>query len=152
LYFLVKTQAERVYGFEPQERLRGEVDANLSLNGLGKSDRVVYSDRFVGSVDTDEQVRLDSVIRIENGPCLLKVDAEGAEGEILRGAEQLNKRPDVRWLIETHSMALEQTCVKTLRDSGFETAVIPNAWWRVIFPEQRLIAHNRWLVAWKGSL
>jgi hypothetical protein len=152
LYFLKKTDARLVYGFEPDDRLHPEFQKNLRLNGMSGSNRVVSSSKFVGKSDMDGQVRLDSVISIEKGPFLLKVDAEGAEADILQGAQELNKRSDARWLIETHSAELEAACNSALRDSGFQTIVIRNAWWRSILPEQRLVAHNRWLVAWKGNL
>jgi hypothetical protein len=67
----------------------------------------------------------------------------------LRGTVGINKMPGVRWIIETHSLDLENGCIELLRSAGFQTRVIPNGWWRVFIPELRPIAHNRWLAAWK---
>jgi hypothetical protein len=41
--------------------------------------------------------------------CLIKIDADGAEAEILAGASRIQAMPDVRWLIETYFEKLERT-------------------------------------------
>ena len=66
--------------------------------------------------------------------------------DVLRGADALIKRPQVRWIIETHTPKLERDCLAILQAAGYQTRVVPNAWWRVILPEMR-IGHNRWFVA-----
>jgi hypothetical protein len=95
---------------------------------------------------------LDSLMPSIHYPCLIKVDVDGAEVDVLAGARMLNTQPGVRWLIETHSAELEAGCVRQLESFGFTTRIVPNAWWRVLVLETRPIAHNRWLVAWKDSL
>lgn len=74
---------------------------------------------------------------------------EGAEVDVLAGAQALLMERGVSWLIETHSQMLEEQCIDCLANAGYETHIIPNAWWRKILPERRPLAHNRWLFARK---
>ncbi|HEV2998619.1 MAG TPA: FkbM family methyltransferase [Solirubrobacteraceae bacterium] len=78
-------------------------------------------------------------------PDLLKIDVEGAEAGVLAGARELlrSRRPHV--IIETHSRALEEECLRSLREAGYETPRIidPRRW----LPERRGEGHNRWIVA-----
>jgi hypothetical protein len=70
----------------------------------------------------------------------------GCEIDVLRSGRQLLRSSNVRWLIETHSPDLESECLRFLTDFGYQTQMIPNAWWRCFVPEERT-KHNRWLVA-----
>jgi hypothetical protein len=149
LYFLKKTQVRRVYAFEPDERMTGLFNANLQLNALADSSRVELSSRFVGSRIDDSYVSLDTLESGIDWPCLIKMDVDGGEEEILSAATTYNLRPGARWLIETHSTALEAACLRILAGHGFRTAVIRKAPWRAVLPELRPSLHNRWLAAWK---
>jgi hypothetical protein len=149
LFFLKKTLAKKVYAFEPDDAVSKSLFHNLRLNGLNASPRLELSARFVGPYCNENQVSLDSLEPLLDSPCLIKMDVDGYEEEILRGAQVLNSRPGVRWLIETHSKDLESACIRILSANGFRTRVIPNAWWRAILPEQRVVEQNRWLAAWK---
>lgn len=150
LYFLTKTQAVRVFAFEPDISLFPYLSENLKLNDLDQSRRLEISHKFLGMSDTEQEIRLDSIANSIQAPCFIKLDVDGAEEEVLAGAEKINSLADVRWLIETHSKGLEVACEKVLRASGFQTRIIPNAVWRVLVPEQRPIEQNRWLAAWKN--
>ena len=150
IYFLTKTKATKVFAFEPDASCIPFLRENLQLNGLDRSERLELSTRFVGVSDTGQMIRLDSLAVSVNSPCLVKMDVDGAEEEILRGARALNSLPGVRWLIETHSKELETACEGILTAAGFQTRIIPNAWWRALIPEMRPSAHNRWLAAWKN--
>lgn len=66
---------------------------------------------------------------------------------MLAGAAKLLARGGITWIIETHSLALEQTCVRLLESHGLTVRIVSPAWWRFAVPEARPIAHNRWLVA-----
>jgi FkbM family methyltransferase len=74
----------------------GDMGNSLIAHAFGASDRV--------RVPT---VRLDSVLQADHVTCL-KIDAEGAEFDILRGAAAIlqNQRPAVT--VEIHPWALEQ--------------------------------------------
>ena len=75
---------------------------------------------------------------------VLKVDVEGAELEVLRGAEGIlsEQRPHV--VVETHSGELESACAELLAGHGYRPRVIgPRRW----LAQNRPSAHNRWLAA-----
>lgn len=148
LFFALRTRASRIYTFEPDDASREIMTTNLSLNGVQAEGRIIVSNKRVGSSPASSSCRLDSVLDACPMPCLVKVDVEGGELDVLRGAEQLSRSPEVRWLIETHSADLELACIETLRAGGCTTRVIANAWWRGLVPEMRPIPHNRWLVGW----
>jgi hypothetical protein len=149
LYFLTKTQASRVFAFEPDMTLFPYLYKNLKLNDLDRSEKLEIFHKFLGMSDSEKVIRLDSIANLIQAPCFIKMDVDGAEEEILAGANKINDLPDMRWLIETHSKDLEVACEKSLRASGFQTRIIPNAAWRVFVPEQRPIEQNRWLAAWR---
>jgi hypothetical protein len=150
LFFLKRTNAMKVWAFEPDREVLPLLRDNLRLNGLTDTARLELRHEFVSeSTNNGDQVSLDTFTGLIQSPCLIKVDAEGAEARILRGARNLSALPDIRWLIETHSRALEAECVQLLANHGFRTRIIPQAPWRVILPDYRPLEHNRWLAAWK---
>jgi hypothetical protein len=151
LFFLMKTQARKIYAFEPDGSCLPVLRENLRLNGVDHTERLDLSTKFVGDSDDQQSLRLDSLARSIQSPCFIKMDVDGAEESILRGAKTLNMLPNIRWLIETHSAALEASCIDVLTAAGFQTRVIRNAWWRIFIPELRPIKHNRWLAAWKDE-
>jgi hypothetical protein len=149
LFLLKNTPASKIYTFEPDPIMTSRFNSNLRLNHELGLERLQMSTKFVGRSSLGDTVCLDSLAKDIRCPCLIKIDVDGAEAEILAGASAVKAMPDVRWLIETHSEKLERDCVKSLQSAGFKIEIIPNAWWRAILPEQRPIPHNRWLVAWK---
>ncbi len=106
----------------------------LKLNVVTQSERLQICAKFVGETENDREMRLDSLRHAINLPCLIKVDVDGAEEHVLKGASLLNQLPDIRWLIETHSKELEAACLGILSDAGFQTRIIHNAWWRFAVP------------------
>jgi hypothetical protein len=78
---------------------------------------------------------------------LFKIDVDGWELDVLKSAEALFSHTECRFIVETHSLALEQACAAYLSAHGFQVRIIPNAWWRFFIPEQRPISHNRWFAA-----
>lgn len=148
LYLHERTKARSIYAFEPDATAFASLELNLSLNSLLTSDRLSVHTSFVGGAPGIGRVSLDSVVADSPGPGLIKVDVDGSEVEVLHGALNLLHRTDVRWLIETHSQELETECLTMFRNNGFYTLVVPNAWWRLLLPENRPMDHNRWLVAY----
>jgi FkbM family methyltransferase len=57
-------------------------------------------------------------------PDFAKVDTEGHEGHVLRGAAGLLRRGTTGWLIEFHSPELHETCLGLLRDAGYDPETI----------------------------
>jgi hypothetical protein len=151
IFLLLKTGAKKVYAFEPDRSCLPLLAENLKLNAVTQSERLQICAKFVGDAESDREMRLDSLREAINQPCLIKVDVDGAEEHVLKGASLLNQLPDIRWLIETHSKELEAACLGILSDAGFQTRIIHNAWWRFAVPEHRPIPHNRWLAAWKTN-
>jgi hypothetical protein len=149
IYFLTKTKATKVFAFEPDTGCVPLIDRNLELNRVDRqSGRLELSTKCVGMSDTQEEIRLDTLAGSLHAPCFVKMDVDGAEEHILKGATVFNSLPDVRWLIETHSRELEIACVGILTAAGFETRIVPYAWWRVFVPELRP-SGSHWLAAWK---
>jgi hypothetical protein len=149
LFLLKSTGASKIYSFEPDPTMVARLRSNLRLNHELELERLQISTKFVGRSSSGDIVCLDALAEDIRCPCLIKIDVDGAEAEILAGASTIKTMPDIRWLIETHSEKLERSCVNSLQSAGFKTRIIRNAWWRAIIPEQRPIPHNRWLVAWK---
>lgn len=152
LFFLRQPNIERVLGFEPLEACRIALTANLQLNDLAKDARLRLSPALVGERPGSDTETLDGSLPQVGRRVVVKVDVDGAEMDVLRGAAGLIARPAVRWIIETHTSALERECVAHLEAAGYAVRIVPNAWWRIILPEMRGAAHrpenhNRWLVA-----
>jgi hypothetical protein len=143
LYFLAKTGACRVLSFEPDRASRGHLVHNLDLNGFAVDPRLCVCGGFVGA----SGYSLDIFSSLITPPCLVKIDVDGGEYDILTSAPRLLRFSGITWLIETHSPQLEADCITILCEAGYTPRVIANAWWRTIVPEQRPSPHNRWLVA-----
>jgi hypothetical protein len=151
LFFLTKTPAQRVFAFDPEPRMQGQLYENLRLNGIASDPRLQFSPKYVGKAADEKTITLDLLIPEIEFPCIVKVDVDGSEVDVLRGARLFLGIDGVRWIIETHSKQLEADCVVLLRNAGYLTSIVPNAWWRTIVPEQRPIELNRWLLATKIS-
>jgi hypothetical protein len=156
LYFLAYTTAKRIYGFEPSEQSTAIFLSNLKLNGFAEDRRLSVSSLFVGDKNSPTMRTLDSLLSEIEPPLLVKIDVDGAEMDVLRGAQRMLADFPVRWIIETHTSELERECNQVLTNNGFKTRIVPNSWWRTIVPEQRFAAHfaeghNRWLVAARSS-
>jgi Methyltransferase FkbM domain len=119
---------------------------NLSRNGaLGECVRVVEA--YVTNV-VDAEQRADTLDHLSRGlaavPGLLKIDVEGAELDVLRGAEGLlaERRPHL--VVETHGPDVESGCLELMRRHGYRPVVRNQRRW---FREGRPNPHNRWIVA-----
>ena len=148
LFMLEKTPARKVYSFEPFDSAREEFQANLESNAFISKEKLILSRKMVSESESEETTSLNLAIPLVEEPCLVKMDVEGAEAAVLKGASRLLSLPDVRWIVEVHSAALEEECVKILKNAGYRVQVIPNAWWRLLVPEKSF-GHNRWLAAIK---
>ena len=119
----------RVYAYEPDPSALDLFDKNLLLNpSLARRITIIR----------DVYTPLTSV----PPPSFVKIDVDGAESDVLR---MLPAASAV--VVETHSAELELECEVLLREAGYVTRVIRNAWWRRFYPEYRPIEHNRWLLA-----
>lgn len=149
LFFAARTSARVVYVFEPIAECRARIQRNLALNRRREPVQLRVREELVGSREGNGMVTLDSLYTHLEPPCLVKIDVDGAEADILKGAPAILRQGNTRWLIETHSVTLERECLASLAAAGYWTKVVPNAWWRCILPELRSGDQNRWLVAAK---
>ena len=143
-YFLAKTSAARIYSVDGNEEYLDALRQNLDLNGLSGTGRLVLRHEYLRSLDSFA----DQVER----PCLVKMDIDGGEHDVLTGSPRFLHLDGIRWIIEVHSHGLERDCIAILQGAGYETTIVRNAWWRAIVPEQRPIALNRWITAQRPPL
>jgi methyltransferase FkbM-like protein len=77
-------------------------------------------------------------------PDFIKIDVEGGEVDVLRGAARLLRDLKPGALVEVHSPQLERDCSRILVDAGYSITVVDQRRW---LRDQRPTTHNRWLVA-----
>jgi hypothetical protein len=147
LYFLARTAVRAVYAFEPDPAARDALLANLRLNDLDGDGRLRLSAAAAGAGGGANGIALDSLSPEIATPAVIKIDVEGHEADVLRGAGRLLERRGISWIVETHSTELERECTQILEDAGLAVRVVYPAWWRFALPERRPLPHNRWLVA-----
>jgi Methyltransferase FkbM domain len=81
---------------------------------------------------------------------LVKVDVDGAEADVLAGAERILATQHPNVIVETHAPGLEVACAEALVRAGYAPRVVTS---RRLFPQDRRWPtpqsqiHNRWLVA-----
>jgi hypothetical protein len=117
------------------------------LNGLDKSPRLEIVPKSVGASATEQQTTLDSLRERIDHPCLVKVDIDGGEVSLLDGSPALLRSSETRWIIEVHSIALQEKCLEILQAGNYRTLVVRNAWWRHFLPELRPGELNHWIIA-----
>lgn len=142
---LARLTGEPVVSFEFDPAAIERMRRNLALNP-GPGSRVEIRQAYIsyetsaasGASTLDDAVAHGGLI----APDLLKIDVEGAEANVLRGARSvLANRPHL--VIETHGTDVERECVELLAEHGYNP--------RVVAQRRRLREHrapdNRWLVA-----
>jgi precorrin-6B methylase 2 len=132
------------FEFAPEAIQR--IRRNLARNGaLGGSVRVVEA--YVTSV-VDPHQGANTLDRLSQElatvPDLLKIDVEGAELDVLRGAERLLAQRRPHLVVETHGLEFEADCIELLRRHGYRPVVRHQRRW---FREGRPNPHNRWVIA-----
>ena len=145
VYFASLPGVRRILSFDGSAGRLEQLRANLALNGL--EGRVEIHNKFVAERDEGEMVSIDRVAADLPEPILMKIDVDGAEMQVFRGAEQTLRKRDCRIVLETHSVELERECKAFLEELGYRTQIIGNGWYRAFVPERRNIPHNRWLIA-----
>lgn len=151
LFFASRPNIERVYAFEPSADIRTALEANFRLNDPVLRAKLLVSDKLVGDVTRSEWCRLDEELPDLAVPAFFKIDVEGGELDVLKGARKLLSKAANCLIIETHSSDLERDCIAFLTELGYQTRIIRNGWYRLLFPEARSIPHNRWLLAVKNA-
>ena len=136
-----------VHCFETEPSAADELRALAARNShLGS--RIVVHHACVGAGDPGAGVTsLDTAVYNSRYPApnVIKIDAEGAEVDILHGAARLLREHRPRLLIEVHSLELEAECDRLLTQAGYKTTVVHN---RELMAEHNFRkGHNRWLCA-----
>lgn len=146
LYFLARTRADPVVTVEPLAESLQLLQTNLALNSFDRSTRLLVVTESIGTPGWGRGVGLAQLLNGKPRPCLVKIDGDGSELDILESAGELLRDPDIRWLIETHSAELERGCARLFEQAGRPGRIVYNAYWRRWIPEQRDLAVNRWYV------
>jgi hypothetical protein len=129
---------------EPQKALR-ELAFAMWRDNFSSTDFLEWIERPIGQ---GAQFRsLDDVASILPAPLFIKIDVDGAEMDVLESGKECVSRQDTRLIIETHSETLERDAIDFLRSRGKRTRIVKKGLMRIVIPELRPIAHNRWLVA-----
>jgi hypothetical protein len=147
-FALLRTKAEQVLAFEPETFQHEWIRKAIHANGGKDAEQLKIYPFFLGSKDNGTVRTVDSFGPKIEYPCFLKVDVEGGEVDLLRGAKETLRGGDCRLVVETHTESKEQECIALLKELGYTVEIIPNAWWRAILPEDRPLGHNRWLAAY----
>jgi hypothetical protein len=143
---LAKRARDRVLAIEPDPEARAALADVLRANPSLAPFVEVVPELVGGSPGEGHTTTLDELAWREKSfvPDLVKVDAEGAEAEILRGAQRLLRERRPHFVIETHSRGLEDECIALLRAAGYDPTIVEQRRW---LRESRPLLHNRWIVA-----
>lgn len=108
---------------------------------------IVAAEAFVGRNTGEGRITLDDAAEQFFVPDFVKMDVEGAEADILLGAQRLLATRKPNMIIEVHGQAVESECIKILVSHGYKPTIVnPSRFFR----ERRPDAFNRWLVC-RGS-
>jgi hypothetical protein len=151
LYFASCPGIKMVYAFEPTDSLIQKFRANLQLNDGAFARKTTIVPKMVGSQDNDQWCSIDHFFPDLPRSAIVKIDVEGGEMDVLRGAARTLTQGDCMIMMETHSLQLEQQCQQFLTSLGYQTRIIDYGWYRMIFRQGRPMTHNRWLKATRNS-
>lgn len=143
-----KPSIGRIFAVEPNEAEVRHMKLNFQLNPELDVTKMAIVERPVGTGARPDELRLDELgLEPESTPGFIKIDVDGYEIDVLKGASRILQWPNIDLLIETHSTSLEDQSIELLQGFGFATEIVKNGWYRRLIPEQRPIDHNRWLWA-----
>ncbi|MFT5470184.1 MAG: hypothetical protein ACI8UO_005308 [Verrucomicrobiales bacterium] len=80
--------------------------------------------KLVGATDNDEMVTLDRWDNAHEIETIVKVDVEGAEVDVLEGAQQLLARTNTHWVVEVHGRELIEPVSAKFEQAEREFALI----------------------------
>ncbi|HTH57615.1 MAG TPA: hypothetical protein VL728_16305 [Cyclobacteriaceae bacterium] len=142
----LKTKKKRIILCEPGP-IVSDLRKNLMLNNRTEDESVVIQTKLVSNRSNEKEIAINDLVNGASRPFIL-MDVDGVEETIVRGYDfELNREKKITWLIETHSLELEDNIKSLLESNSFEVTIIKNAWWRKMIPELRPLAHNRWMYA-----
>ena len=138
---IAKQTAAPVVTFEASPAAADRLRRNVALNPRAGA-YVEVMEAFVGSEKPN--VLLDEFAEASFTPGFLKIDVDGAELDVLKGASRLLKAARPSLIVETHEPDLERDCGHLLHELGYRLTVVNQ---RRVLRDHRPIPHNRWLVA-----
>ncbi len=147
VYFAAQRNIKSVFACEPDPSCLLSLDANLSANGDLVRRKAIIVPSFIGTSKCSNWCSVDELLKDASPPFLIKVDVDGLELDVLKSARHTLEHKTSLLIVETHSLALEQSCIEYLRSMDYECRILPNGWYRLVLPEQRPIPHNRWFSA-----
>ncbi|MEM9283399.1 MAG: FkbM family methyltransferase [Verrucomicrobiota bacterium] len=110
-YLLSKGNKEKstIVAFEPEAAQFPELVTPSTWDCYSESE-IEIIEKFAGAEDNDSTTTLDRALEerphLNQQQGLIKVDVEGAETEVMKGATHLLSRENVSWLIEIHGKDL----------------------------------------------
>ena len=143
---------EEVWAFEPNpsaaEILSGRFDGRVKVKEAAVGDRngtlelltyletihtsaKRYDDPEIDEADTrcdplgSITVDLLTLDSLDASPDFIKIDTEGYEGHVLRGAEQTLRAHKPAVLVEVHYVKFAEWCKRFLDDLGYEVETVP---------------------------
>lgn len=142
---LARLTGEEVVSFDFTTEAIERMIRNLALNP-SVAPLVSLQQAYIAheSNPTVNSSTLDAIVATQGlrPPDFIKIDVEGAEASVLRGARNvLEHRPHL--VIETHGREVEQECLHLLAGLHYSLTVVGQRRW---FREHR-IPHNRWVIA-----
>jgi precorrin-6B methylase 2 len=152
VYFASCPNIRKVYSFEPQTDCVRRLEDNLALNDPTLRKKVTCVTKMVGDRNDDSWCSVDEITADLPRPAILKIDVEGGEMDVFKGAAKTLAKDGCMVVLETHSADLEIQCRKFLDEMGYKTRIVDNGWYRMFVPESRLIEHNRWMIATRGDI
>jgi hypothetical protein len=147
LYFATQPNIKKVYAFEPEESLRRSLSSNFTLNSEQLLEKVEVVSKLVGNQDNERWCSIDQLLPDLPRPAVFKIDVDGGEMDVFRGAQKTLSKDGCMIVLETHSAELERECDQFLKNLGYTTRIVFPGWYRKLLPEGRIITHNRWLIA-----
>ena len=147
-YLVRMTQAE-VIAFEADDDSFEVLRQNLGCNASTDEQLTLRGDHHLA--DGSGVIQLDQEIGSDSRAVMLKIDAEGDELALLRGATRLLDREDTSVLIRLHGKRNLTACMHLLDEHGFSVEMVSPAWWRPFVPDQSFDQESRWLIAEKHA-
>ena len=138
-----------VITFESDERLCAAIRRTVAANPE-YSQRITVVQGFVDETSSAAGViSLDEFVSAEGGglPDFMKIDVEGAEARVLRGAERILMESQPNLIVETHGLDVEQECISILQNHRYTPVTVNSRRW---LPDNRPGQINRWVVCEGG--
>lgn len=123
-YFASLSNIKQVIACEPELQFLRLIQENIALNDARWETKLTYTSKFIGNQDNDSWCTVDRIVVDLPRPILLKIDIDGGEVDVLRGARELLAEGRALLVIETHSLQLEVDCIEYLRQFGYATTII----------------------------